>query len=79
MRMSQEQLDSFQLHGFVSCGQVLGTEEVEVLRREYDAEFERAWREDSLRNLSVQEELVSTRSGRQIHSCSRVRGTGTGR
>lgn len=55
MKMTQDQLDAFWLNGFVSCGQILGSDEIDVLRREYDAEFDRAWREDSLRNLSIRD------------------------
>ena len=53
MALTQEQIDHFQENGYLACGKVLDDEEVELLRREYDLEFEKAWQENSLRNLSV--------------------------
>lgn len=57
MGLTQEQIDFFWANGYLPLGKVLEDGEVEVLRREYDAEFERAWQTNSLRNLSVSDGL----------------------
>ena len=53
MGLAQEQIDFFRVNGYLPCGKVLEDAEVEVLRREYDVEFEKAWQANSLRNLSA--------------------------
>ncbi len=53
MALTQKQIDFFSENGYLSYGRILEDAEVELLRREYDAEFAKAWREDSLRNLAV--------------------------
>lgn len=53
MGLTQEQIDFFWANGYLPWGKALEDEEVEVLRPEYDAEFEKAWQTNSLRNLSV--------------------------
>lgn len=53
MTLTQEQIDFFWENGYLSCGPVLQDADIEPLRREYDAEFEKAWQQNSLRNLSA--------------------------
>jgi phytanoyl-CoA hydroxylase len=55
--LTQVQLDFFRENGYLAYGKVLEDAEIELLRREYDTEFEEAWRENSLRNLSVDDEV----------------------
>ncbi len=55
--MTQEQIDFFWINGYLPWGKILDDAEVEVLRREYDAEFGRAWETNSLRNLSTNDGL----------------------
>jgi phytanoyl-CoA hydroxylase len=57
MTLTQEQLDFFWESGYLSYDKVLEDAEIELLRREYDAEFEKAWRQNSLRNLSVDDDV----------------------
>lgn len=52
-RLEQSEIDTFWEQGFLRKGRILTDEELELLSREYDAEFEKAWEEDSLRNLSI--------------------------
>lgn len=53
MVLSQEQVDFFHENGYLSYGVVLEAEEIEVLRREYDAELRRARETNSYRNLAI--------------------------
>jgi ectoine hydroxylase-related dioxygenase (phytanoyl-CoA dioxygenase family) len=54
--LSQEQIDSFWTYGFLPIGKILNDGEIDLLRREYDGEFERAQAGQSeFRNLSVDE------------------------
>ena len=53
MTLSQEQLDFFAEYGYLKHGAVLEAEELETLRREYDLEFQKAWENNSYRNLSA--------------------------
>jgi len=53
MKLTREQADFFVENGYLSYGKILSDELLGVLRREYDAEFERAESDDSYRNLSV--------------------------
>jgi ectoine hydroxylase-related dioxygenase (phytanoyl-CoA dioxygenase family) len=52
--LTQEQIDSFWTNGFLRVGQVLDEEEIELLRQEYDHEFELARAgHGSFRNLAI--------------------------
>lgn len=53
MILTQEQLDFFWEKGYLPYGKVLDDATLELLRQEYDAEFERAWQQGALRNLSA--------------------------
>lgn len=53
MVLTQEQIDFFGANGYLAYGKILDDTELEQLRREYDAEFEKAWQENSLNNLSL--------------------------
>ncbi|MGH7215153.1 MAG: phytanoyl-CoA dioxygenase family protein [Tepidisphaeraceae bacterium] len=53
MALTQEQLDAFARDGFLPFGKILEDNEIEVLRREYDREFELAERGGQWRNLSA--------------------------
>jgi ectoine hydroxylase-related dioxygenase (phytanoyl-CoA dioxygenase family) len=52
MTLSQDQADFFRQNGYLPYGQILEADELEVLRREYDAVFQAAMAEGSFRNLS---------------------------
>lgn len=52
--LSQTQVDSFWTNGYLPVGKILNDEEIEILRREYDREFDRARAgETSFRNLAI--------------------------
>ncbi|MBX3011313.1 MAG: phytanoyl-CoA dioxygenase family protein [Caldilineaceae bacterium] len=52
--LTQAQVDSFWTHGFLSIGKILTDDELELFRREYDYEFDRARAgETSFRNLAI--------------------------
>lgn len=52
--LTQAQVDSFWTNGYLPIGKILNDEEIEVLRREYDHEFDRARAgETSFRNLAI--------------------------
>lgn len=53
MALSQEQLDAFWRDGFLPYHKILTDDELELYRREYDAEFERAEAGGQWRNLSA--------------------------
>jgi ectoine hydroxylase-related dioxygenase (phytanoyl-CoA dioxygenase family) len=55
--LTQEQLDFYSENGYLKYGSVLEPDELETLRREYDLEFEKAWKSDSYRNLSVSDDV----------------------
>jgi ectoine hydroxylase-related dioxygenase (phytanoyl-CoA dioxygenase family) len=55
MALTQEQTDFFWKNGYLSYGKILEDEEIEILRREYEDEFEKAWQENSLCNLSAED------------------------
>ena len=40
--LSEEQINSFWTNGYLKVGKILEDDEIELLRREYDGEFERA-------------------------------------
>jgi phytanoyl-CoA hydroxylase len=52
MNLAAEQIDFFTLNGYLAVGQLLEPSELELLRSEYDAEFERAIKANDCRNLS---------------------------
>jgi ectoine hydroxylase-related dioxygenase (phytanoyl-CoA dioxygenase family) len=52
-RLEQHEVDTFWEQGFLPKGRILTDDELDRLRREYDAEFKKAWDENSLRNLSI--------------------------
>ena len=52
MRLAAEQVDFFTLNGYLAVGPLLEPPELELLRSEYDAEFERAIEANNCRNLS---------------------------
>jgi len=52
MALTQDQLDFFWKNGYLSFGSVLEEEHLDLLRREYDAEFEKARRAQSVTNLA---------------------------
>ena len=49
----QEQVDQFQLRGYVVIGKLLDDEMIEVLRAEYDRLFAEARQTGQYRNLSI--------------------------
>lgn len=51
--LTQEQVDFYMENGYLPLGKVLDDETVALLRREYDAEFERAQQAGNYRNLSI--------------------------
>lgn len=53
MTLHQEQIDFFWENGYLSYGKVLSDEQIELLRREYDIEFDKAWQKNDLRNLAI--------------------------
>ena len=55
MTLSQDQIDFFWEKGYLPYDKVLSDDAIEMLRREYDAEFEKARQAKSLRNLAVGE------------------------
>ena len=52
MALSQEQKDFFFENGYLKHGPLLEPDEIELLRREYDAEFKRAYESGTYRKLS---------------------------
>src|SRR5688572_25045597 len=55
MTLNQEQLDAFWRDGYLVYGKILEDEEVDLFRREYDREFDRAESGGHWRNLSADE------------------------
>ena len=53
MALTQEQIDFFAANGYLSYGQILEPNEVELLRTEYDREFALARETGHYRNLAV--------------------------
>lgn len=52
--LSQEQIDSFAVNGFLPVGKILEDDEIELLRHEYDREFELARAgHGTFRNLAI--------------------------
>ena len=51
--LEQHEIDTFGEQGFLRKGKILTEEELELLRHEYDAVFEQAWKENKLSNLSI--------------------------
>jgi ectoine hydroxylase-related dioxygenase (phytanoyl-CoA dioxygenase family) len=74
MVLKQEQIDFFAENGYLSYGKILDDAQIELLRREYDAEFESASQQSSLRNLSGDngdEKPVSTQMLQIMQMCER--------
>ncbi len=55
MNLAQEQIDFYQENGYLRYGKVLEDVDIERFRREYDAEFEQARRDNRMSNLSANE------------------------
>src|SRR5579859_6894028 len=55
MNLTREQIDFYQENGYLPYGKVLEDADIELLRCEYDAEFERALHDNRMRNLSATE------------------------
>jgi ectoine hydroxylase-related dioxygenase (phytanoyl-CoA dioxygenase family) len=53
MSLTQDQIDFFHEYGYLRYGKVLSDADIELFRREYDAEFEKARRDNRLSNLSA--------------------------
>ena len=53
MTLTQEQIDHFNREGYLKYGKVLEDEQVEVLREQYDLEFEKARESNEYRNLAI--------------------------
>jgi ectoine hydroxylase-related dioxygenase (phytanoyl-CoA dioxygenase family) len=53
MTLTQQQIDEFHKNGYLKYGKILEDEEIELLREQYDLEFERARKNNSYRNLSI--------------------------
>ena len=53
MSLTQEQIDHFNCQGYLSIGKILEDEEIELLREQYDLEFEKARESNAYRNLSM--------------------------
>ncbi|MBI4551460.1 MAG: phytanoyl-CoA dioxygenase family protein [Candidatus Latescibacteria bacterium] len=51
--LTPEQVDSFREHGYLRIGKLLDDDLVELLRREYDREFELAHQHGGFRNLAI--------------------------
>lgn len=51
--LTQEQIDSFREDGYLRIGKLLDDDQVELLRREYDREFELARVRGTFRNLAI--------------------------
>ena len=52
--LSEEQINRFWIDGYLNIGKILQDDEIELLRREYDREFERARSGQSgFRNLAI--------------------------
>ncbi|MDA1141345.1 MAG: phytanoyl-CoA dioxygenase family protein [Planctomycetota bacterium] len=51
--LTQDQINHFRQRGYLKVGKVLTDEEIEVYRREYDHEFERARQDGRFRNLAI--------------------------
>ncbi len=57
--LTQKQMDDFTASGYLSLGRILDDDTLATLRREYDAEFERAEASGTCRNLSVNDDASS--------------------
>jgi phytanoyl-CoA hydroxylase len=55
MTLTQEQLDAFWRDGYLPYRKILSDDEIELLRNEYDREFERAETGGQWRNLSAED------------------------
>src|SRR5689334_14651059 len=53
MTLTQEQIDAFHADGYLKYGQVLGADEIDLYRREYDTEFAKANDRGGATNLSI--------------------------
>ena len=51
--LSPEQVEFFFQNGYLSIGKLLEDEHIEILRREYDREFEAARKDNRFRNLAI--------------------------
>jgi len=51
--LSQEQIDSFWENGYLKIGKLLDDDQIDLLRREYDREFELARSHGNFRNLAI--------------------------
>ena len=52
MALSQEKLDSFHQNGYLRYGKILEDEEIELLGKQYDLEFEKSGEDKSCRNIA---------------------------
>jgi len=78
MKLTRDQSDFFVEYGYLKYGKILSDEAIEVLRREYDAEFARAEAENSYRNLAINDTVdaeakknAPTRMLQIINMCDR--------
>lgn len=60
MALDQDQLDFFHANGYLRVGRILDDELLQTLRREYDAEFQKAWESNAYRNLAIDDGGDST-------------------
>ena len=51
--LTSEQIEFFFQNGYISIGKLLEDEHIEILRREYDREFEAARKNNRFRNLAI--------------------------
>ena len=51
--LTSEQIEFFHQNGYIAIGKLLEAEHIEILRREYDREFEAARKNNRFRNLAI--------------------------
>ncbi|MBI3920412.1 MAG: phytanoyl-CoA dioxygenase family protein [Armatimonadetes bacterium] len=60
MALTQEQKDFYCENGYLAYEQVLTSEELDLLRVEYDSEFQKAQETNAFRNLALVDDSVAT-------------------
>jgi phytanoyl-CoA hydroxylase len=72
MTLTSRQTNFYTEHGYLAYGPLLDAAELELLRREYDQEFERAIEDQSCRDLSKGETAAGQDKPRQLYQITQL-------
>ena len=66
--LSPEQVEFFFQNGYISIGKLIEDKHIEILRREYDREFEAARENNRFRNLAISNTDDLSKKKRRPHT-----------